>query len=249
MPMPEQPAAMSASSQVLADPGMDMASLMQAPVEPKTSGTLLAVTPDARFLLRHHPTGWGVDKVVIDGKEQACWLPEIVKCGIVPGVGLMRTLRQGEDPDDTWKRSMQRGQGKGWIYFDHRAEIPTKLLPKGVPAGPYIRAVDCRCPHTGVLGKVHLEAWNVPRPPIPGRAQGFAFDRASYNLWRLFLVTSGAVPAPSPEIMDEGTRARATRIRRIEVLPIPDQARAVRVKDVTDTWKTWKGAVVPARAA
>jgi hypothetical protein len=103
-------------------------------------------------------------------------------------------------------------------------------------------------PVTRADGWHYLEVWNLPRAPIPGRPQSFAFDRASFNRWRLWLVTSGKVLAPFPEILAEATLSHERRIARVEILPIPDDARKARLKDVQGTAKMWKDAVVPERA-
>jgi hypothetical protein len=121
-------------------------------------------------------------------------------------------------------------------------------VPAGVPAGSYLRAVACRDPKSGIEGERFLEVWDIPRPPIPGRAQGYTFDHASYNRFRLWLVTSGLIAPPAGEIVDELIASRRGRISRHASLPLPDAVRTIRLAAVEADVEKHTKATRPARS-
>lgn len=237
MPVPQ------AIAPVTPPTSMDLVSLMR-PVDPAQSQTVprLAASPNVEFFLRHHPAQWEAES---DGLDEMTWLPDIGPMYLAPGAHLVRTRRSGEDPRKTWEHAANVDGNKGWIQLDAFREIPTDCLPPGVPAGGYLRGVQCKDPKSGAEGVRYIEAWSVPAQPVPGRPQRFKFDRASYNRWRLWLVTSGQVPAPSPDVIAEMKASKQGRPARIASLTIPDDLRKQRLAEVNAEIARMEEAVEP----
>ena len=219
------------------------ASLMR-PIDPGTSSAVsrIAASPNAEFLLRHHPGVWDAEA---EGLETRTWLPDIGKLVLVAGAHLVRTRKEGEDPAESFKHSRQVDGENGWTHLDANATIPAECLPEGVPPGGYIRAIQCRDPRTGQLGLRHVEAWEVPAAPRPGAPQRFKFDRGAYNRWRLWLVTSGQIAPPTEDTILEMQAAKAGRPARHASLPIPDELRKQRVALAEQNLKMMAESVVP----
>jgi hypothetical protein len=208
----------------------DNASLaaMMAAADPRhmAATARLAVAPNVEFFLRHHPAQWEPEATGLDGNT---WLPVIGMLPLVPGAHLVRTRKNSEDPVETFKNAIKTDETKGWVHIEPNAPIPAECLPAGVPAGGYLRQVPCKDPRSNAVGTYYLEAWNVPRAHIPGTKQRFVFDRAAYNRWRLWLVTSGAIQPPTEDVLRELIAARSGRPDRIAALPLPDDLRKSRV--------------------
>lgn len=220
------------------------AALMQ-PIDPggTSAESRIAASPNAEFLLRHHPGVWDPAG---EGLEETTWLPDIGKQVLVAGAHLVRTRRQGEDAVESFKHSRAVDAERGWTHLDANVSIPAECLPDGVPPGGYIRALKCRDPRTGAIGLRYVEAWEVPAAPRPGAPQRFRFDRAAYNRWRLWLVTSGQVAPPTEDTILEMQAAKSGRPARHASLPIPDELRKQRVALAEANLKLMSDAVVPA---
>jgi len=212
-----------------------LAAMMQS-VVPTAFGDLqhLATAPNSPFLLRHHPKNWEAES---EGLEETTWLPVIDILVSAPGAHLQRTLKKGEGPTEAFRGAINADAAQGWRYLEPSLVIEGDLLPTGVPAGTYIRAVPAKDPRTGVTGTRYLEAWNVPMTATPGTPQRFRFDRASYNRWRLHLVESGQVEPPSADVIAATKEARAGRYYKIAAKALPTDLREVqlaREKAITD---------------
>lgn len=239
MPMPLQAEPRPAAA--------DLAALM-APADPAPTSqhARLALPPSEPFYLRHHPSNWDADG---EGLDEVTWLPDVSKLVLTPGAHLVRTRRKDEDERESFRHSMAEDQNRGWIWLLPEVQIPADCLPRGVPAGGYMRSLPCRDPRTSVSGKAHVEAWQVPAAPVPGRPQRFAFDRAAYNRWRLWLVTSGQVPPPTDDVLREMVAQKAGRPARVAALPLPDDLRRQRVARAEAEVSAMEDASIPAAAA
>lgn len=212
-------------------------------VDPTGSDEAAAVAkaPNAPFFLRHHPSNWDAEDV--DGVTT--WLPHIGIFPLVPGAHLVRTRKQGEALHETFRNAKNTDENAGWIHLSHSQAVPAGCLPEGVGSGGYLRGLDCKDPRSSTTGTYHTEAWNVARAPVKGRPQRFAFDRASYNRWRLWLVTSGIVPPPAPDVIAEMVAAKSGRPARIASVPRPEDLRTKLVSEAEKVVADMAGAKVP----
>ena len=228
-------------------PGADVLASLMRPESPETDGTEpLQMPASAPFLLCHHPKNWEVEG---EGLEAATWLPVIDVRLVQPGTHGMHTRKKGEAPSEAYKDSVVRDSTRGFQFVDPATSIPAECLPEGVPVGGYRRPVPCRDPRTGTAGLRHLEAWDVPRQYVPGAGpQKTRHDRAAYNRWRLWLVTSGTIAPPSDDVLQAIQQSRSGRAARIAARN-PGEIRAAKVaeeKAVTDALET---AAIPEPAA
>ena len=221
----------------------DLVSLMQA-VDPSRSATVkrLAFAPNEEFFLRHHPAQWEPES---DGLAEATWLPDISRLTLTPGAHLVRTRKRHEDPSETYKHAMNVDGNKGWVHLDPNAVIPADCLPAGIPAGGYLRAIPCKDPRSSAEGVRYVEAWDVPRAPVPGRPQKSTHNRAAYNRWRLWLVTSGQIKPPTDDVLAEMQATKAGRPARIGSVPRPEDLRKTLVAQAQAEVDMMASAVIP----
>lgn len=215
-------------------------------VEDPTGGDgandLVSKKPNTAFFLRHHPTNWDAEDV--DGVTT--WLPHIGILMLVPGAHLIRTRREGEPVSATFTNATNRDENAGWIHLKHSVEIPARCLPVGANPGGYLRSLECKDPRSSEMGKYFVEVWSQPQDRVAGRPQRFVFDRAAYNRWRLWLVTSGQVPPPTDDAIAEKIATRSGRPARIAVRPYPaDEMRLKRVADAELVVERMEGAAIP----
>ena len=163
-----------------------------------TKSGVLVIDPNAPFFLRHHPRAWRLS-TTFEGSQVL--LPDVTKHVLAPGVNGVRTRNKNEDVNMGWRSAIRDCLEKGWTYIDPDSAVPAYCLPDGVPAGGYIREIECQGPLTRREGQFHVEAWDVPIPTLPGDVQRFRFDTAKYELWLHYLVQSGAVSPPNDAIL------------------------------------------------
>lgn len=224
--------------------GSDVLSMVQpAPRHATVNTAGILKAPTEPFLLRHHPSQW---EVASEGLKGPTLLPVIGLHVLVPGAMGNRTRNKGEPVDATYKNAKRDAEDKGWTYFDEHAELDDKHRPEGMPTGGYLRMLPCRNPLNGAEGEYYFEAWSRPHPAIPGELQGFAFDHASYNRWRAWLVASGKVRKPSPGIHEALDRRYGQRVRRVQAQNIPQDLRKERVAEAKTIHKAHADAKVPA---
>lgn len=129
--------------------------------------------PSPNFLYIAHPARWGI----IDGELR----PQLAKLKLEPGVGGITSTG-----DDTLARTNM--VKKGWIIIE-----PDEITgPDGLEG--YVRAYD------GARGTIHLSIWEQPlqvgaRPIIRN-------DLPGYIAFLDWLVDSGRIPLPEPEILE-----------------------------------------------
>jgi hypothetical protein len=171
----------------------------------------MAVT--APFLLRHHPLHWSAES---DGLEATTWLPDISILPLVAGAHLVRTRKANEAASESIKLAVNADANNGWTHLDPATVIPAECLPTGVPVGGYRRPMPTQDPVKGEVGTVYLEAWAVPKQWVPGTGrQKYAYDRPSYNRWRLWLVTEGILAPPTEDVLLSIQQSRGVRVDRI----------------------------------
>lgn len=172
-------------------------------VDPFADGTeesRILAPRNYKFFLAHHPNAWRISTTF----ETPVLLPELSLIPAMPGAGLMRTRKRGERGDATYKKALRHKEDEGYVVLDPSEVIPVEYLPEGVPAGGYCRGLPCEEPRNeGVFGLHHVEPWNVPVPTIAGEPQRFAFDYHKHELWLLWLVQSGKIAPPLPQIQDK----------------------------------------------
>lgn len=179
----------------------------------------LIVEPNELFFLRHHPKGWECE--VVDDKP--LFLPQLVRHAISPGALGIRTITAGQDRDAAWSGALYRAKEKGWTYLDWREPIPPGLLPPGI-SGSYVQIYDCQHPKAkDVKGSFYCEPWLVPLASIPGEPTRFRFERALFNAWRVWLVSTGRIKAPPEYVLDDYRAAVENRLDRIETMIIPEE--------------------------
>jgi hypothetical protein len=224
----------------------DLAAMMRA-VDPAQTASVarLALAPNEQFFLRHHPGQWDAESV---GLTEVTWLPDISKLVLLPGAHLVRTRKKGDTPNETFRNALNVDGNKGWVHLDPNDAIPADYLPAGVPAGGYLRSLPCKDPRSSAEGVRYVEAWDVPRAPVPGQPQKFKYDRGAYNRWRLWLVTSGKIKPPTEDVLGEMQAAKAGRPARVASLPIPDDLRRIRVEAAEAVLQDMAGAVTPGPA-
>lgn len=202
----------------------------------------LRASPSAPFLLQHHPNAW---EVAEEGLEGPTWVPILSPRRLVPGANGVRTVKRGEGKEAAFKKAIDKDEGQGYITLDRDLQVSAEHLPDGVPAGRYIRSLDCVDPRTRAEGKIHVEAWEVPMDAPAGQRHTFRFDRASYNKWRAHLVESGVIPEPLPAVRERLERKHDVRVLSAEVDPLPDEVRKRRVEEKKAVRDKVKSAKVP----
>lgn len=221
---------------------------MPTPVESASLSTASAVRarPNWPFLLGHVPTDWEVE--VLDGKPAL--LPVLRQLALQPGVNMVRTRDRHEPTDVAVSDCTRYAQSRGWVVLDIGIHVEAAHLPKGVPAGRYLRELPARALPNDEVGKLYLDAWEVPVATPVGEEQVFRRDRAAYARWRAHLVTSGVIPEPS-EVVRERMLARAkVRLERKQATPYPDaDLKKDRVSAAREAIKSIEAAKVPGSEA
>lgn len=202
----------------------DSVQMLGRPATPEEAGldAWIVEAPNERFLLRHHPGNW--EPAEIDGK--AVLLPEITSQRVTPGANGMRSRQKHGSAAHQHQAVQERDARDGWVYLDPMAPIDPAHLPAGAPAGGYLRGYPCR-PLRGIGGTHYTDAWNVPVSTLPGKPQAWRHDRASFDRWRLHLVTSGEIAPPIDSVVQEIRTAARKRLRRIQTLAVPSEVREV----------------------
>lgn len=172
-----------------------------------TGRDVLNVQPNHPFWLVHwkgRPGSW--DVADIDGKP--VWLPVLNAYPIVEGANGVRTLGKGESPSKRIENALVKLQTEGAILVEPGVPVDGAVLPPGVDVGPgYLRETDCRG------GKFYHHAWDIPRNPLPGRPRVPNVDRERFDRWRLSLVTSGVIPLPDPQVIEDAKANAAQRVQ------------------------------------
>jgi hypothetical protein len=212
----------------------------------------LPIRPNVRFFLAHTPEEWDPEPVkgTVAGVELdgVFWLPGISKRVLEPGAALIRTRQKGEPVEATYEHAQEVSRRMGWVWLDPNRHLPAECLPPGVPAGGYWRAMPCIHPQTQQQGDYNFEVWNLPAETLPGRTQRFAYHRASFNLWRAWLVLTGQVKPPLDFLLESIRGRMAERVERARALPLPDTAleRTIRAAEAREA--VYVEAKVPTKA-
>ena len=202
-------------------------------------GNYISIPPNEPFFLRHHPANWRISAHL----DTPCVLPEITIHILAPGVNGVRTRDKNEPVEAGYKNSVRAAQDVGWLYLDPAAPIPEDCLPPGVPAGGYLRDLDCRHPLTLVTGKRYVEAWNVPVVGLPDQDQQFKFQTPSYERWLRFLVESGQIALMNPQILEGLTTRVRGHLERAQTLNLSDSVRQIfvdRKQKIVDAYQNAK---------
>lgn len=252
MPVPALPPAQAPLHDV--DGSGSLVGLMRASeVARLAAGAAVAHAPNPQFFLRHHPRGWeiGVVKGEVEGVklDGTYWLPQLSLFTILPGASGCRTRGRHEAAEQVYLRAVMSERERGWTFIDPSTPIPAACLPTGIPAGGYLRELPCVDPKTGVRGVFHVEAWNVPHEVAPGEPHRLAFDHATYNLWRAWLVLTGQVTTPGRAVIEDIARRLQGRVERAELLDLPEEIRQRRVTAARTQLEATTTAKPPARAA
>lgn len=190
----------------------------------------LHMAPNDPFLLRHHPLHWSAES---DGLTETTWLPDISILPLTAGAHLVRTRKQGEAASESIKLAVNADANNGWTHLDPSMPIPAECLPTGVPVGGYRRPMPTIDPIKGTKGTAHLEAWDVPKAWVPGSGrQKYTHDVASYNRWRLWLVTEGIIAPPTDDALAAIAQSRGVRVDRILARNPAEDMRAKKKADV-----------------
>lgn len=197
----------------------------------------LPIAPNFPFFLMHWAQNWTVET---EGLKQATWLPLLSRHVILPGCNLNRTLRRGERPEAAYDAAVLLNTRRGAVYLDpdrHRLQA----------GGKYLREAPCRDPRSGREGVYYLDAWSTPRDGLPGRRLRFNLDRAALNQYRLHMVETGAISAPSTDILRDMIRRRVRALDRVKALTSLEANEYKRRKDAAQAdLQTCEGAAVPA---
>lgn len=231
----------SSSSPAVAADGGGLSALIRD-ADPGRTGTAsrLPIAPNFPFFLIHWATNWQVESVGLEGPT---WLPYLSRHVILPGCNLNRTIRKGEPATAAYDTAVLRNVRKGATYLD----VERHLLQDG---GKYLKEAPCRDPRTGREGVYYLDGFTVPRDAIPGRKLRFKFDRGASNRWRLHLVESGVIRAPSQQILEDELNRKRRRLSRVQGhtnLPADEYER--RVDQAAAVLEVFAGATVPRAAS
>lgn len=205
-----------------------------------SSAPKLNASGNAAFVLVHYRGGassWEVEEV--DGSPT--WLPVLCPYPLVPGVGGVKTLSAGEDEREQYAAALQRIARQDGILLDVNMVVDAAHLPDGVLPGPYLRTM----PANG--GLYHHLAWDAPRRSLHGSGVDAKHDRAAYNRWRLHLATSGVIPAPSDEVLDDVSGRAEARVLAVRHASKSDPAdiREARIGKVTSAAESYAKAARP----
>lgn len=200
---------------------------------PQGHAAALKKNPNHAFFLRHSGN-WEVGVVTVGtgkaAKQVSVILPSLNRFVLRPGANGVRTIDRNEQPDAAYREAVQRETLAGHVFLDPSELLDADHMPAGASAGGYLRKYDCVQPMTGAPGVYFEEVWNVPLAGAPSRPHEWKFDAGSYNRWRAFLVASKRIAEPTAGVMAQLERKYRTRIERIEVLNIPEDVRAKRVR-------------------
>jgi len=156
---------------------------------------LLSATPNAPFFFVYDPETWCVAE---EGLESPTWLPDLAVSRVIPGVNNYRTRPKNAPDSHAYEeahRTMQR-RGQQVILWD---AAYVRLDDGSISC--YLVQVDAKDPRTKVEGPFYMDAWDIPRSGRRGKRIKFNRDRAGYNRWLLFLVESGVIGEPNPDIV------------------------------------------------
>lgn len=209
-----------------------------------TGANRLPIRPNKPFLLRHNPQAWRISTQL----EKVTLLPDVTMHVLEPGVNGVRTINVGENLTDAYKQAVWQAQEKGWVYLSAFDQIPDACLPKGVPAGSYLRELACKDPLTNREGLRYVEAWNIPVETFDDEDQQFKFDLATYERWLQWLVESGVVRPIKARIADRMiARVQAHLDRSYTVPNLHPEVRTERIaakKKIVDAYEAAKAAPV-----
>lgn len=222
---------------------------MPVPVAASTVSSVPAVRarPNWPFLLASVPTDWEVD--VVDGKPML--LPVLRQVTLQPGVNMVRTRDRTEPTDVAITDATAYAKKRGWTVLSVLDPVTDPAhLPKGAAAGPYLRELPARAMVTDPVGKLYIDVWEVPVATPGDEEQAFQRDRASFNRWRSYLVTSGVIAPPSELIKQRLLNRARTHLERKQATPYPDaELKSDRVKKLKDQIKSIETAKVPGQEA
>jgi hypothetical protein len=208
----------------------DLAAMMTPTKFSQVAATAaLRIRPNRPFLLRHHPAAWRVSTTL----KAVTLLPDVTMHVLEPGVNGVRTLdkHEADQPERAYEQSVFKSERDGWTYLSARQPVPADCLPAGVPAGGYLRDLDCLDPRTSAKGSRYVEAWMVPTATLPNEDQEFKFDLASYEKWLLWLVESGLIMPPMPQIGARLTARVRAHLDRAHTVPnLSPEVRQARIK-------------------
>ena len=198
----------------------------------------LLASPAHAFVLEHDPEAWEVD--LVDGVQT--WLPVVHKRILKPGADGVRTRKENELPDASFRTALDRDRYEGKTVIPLDTVFAAEFFPAGMPAGRYMRVVDVVEPGTNSPGVRHMEAWWVPVSTPTGRPQQFSFDRATYNRWRAHLVETGVVGECPGSTKATLVHRYRLRVEVAEIEPIPPDVRARKVVDAAKLAEAIEGA-------
>jgi hypothetical protein len=207
-------AANAAKAEALRQPeGSGVVASRPALPKPEPAATALAgagvwkLRVNHPFLFRHHKKNWDIEAV--EGLEGVHWLPVIDRRPVVPGTGLIRTLRRGEEgnPEKGYQDEILKDEKAGWKYL-----WPNDPAEKG---GQYLVSVPAEDPLSGVAGRHYTDIFYELVPAADSSENDKAvFNRAEYNKWRYNLVVDGVIAPPADGVRSQAGRRAQTHIGR-----------------------------------
>lgn len=161
---------------------------------------VLGVRANVPFWMVHWAGSRGSWSVDTEGLDGPTWLPVVSPVSLQPGAFGVRTITPDEarsNPGAALTVARENVAKRNGVILNHAVQIPDDALPDGVPAGGYHRSVDA------IGGQFYHTPWDQPRKSMSGAAPSPKHDAASYNRWRLWLVTSGQIAAPDEQVIDD----------------------------------------------
>jgi len=194
-----------------------------APLGGVESRDLFPARPNFAFFLVHHPENW--ETGIIDGK--AWWLPELQRQTLEPGVNNVRTLQRGEPAENAYDHAHLRMKREKITPIPQRLDVEIVNADGSTTViDRYRQVIDCKDPKSGREGLLHIDRWERPNTPRPGKRTKFKRDRDGYNRWRLALVSMGFIAPPHDDIADEKiARADYHAGRHAEKMALPEDHR------------------------
>ena len=228
MPVPGKSTPTETTPQRVAPQNFD--ELLRSAVPSSADQDRYLVSPGHTWVYAHNPMNWEIGEV--DGKPAA--LPVLTTIRLQPGMSLVKTQREGDEPTAYLRPAFQELLARGLKVISPDAPVPAKCapaLPGSIKVRGYIAEVPARDPATSILGTHYAERWNVPIFTPPKAPQRFRFDRAAYNRWRAHLIESGQVDAPDASVLELLEQTADSQHRRRLSAPYTTETRAMKLEE------------------
>ena len=152
----------------------------------------------------------------VDTPPGTYWLPKAQRLSLTPGQEGVRTVRDGEDPEQAYGEARRRVSARGGVWLE-------------ASSLGYLRSAPARDPRTRRVGKVYFDAFESPVPPRPGARNStvkYRNDREARWLWIARLIRLGVLPEMPDDFVEAHLdRLRGRIVRHMAKTDLPDEVR------------------------